>query len=160
MCNYPLAFVIVNPVVNIYLMYIMQQLNKLTKRCCNVLTTLDITHFQYLKKKHLNWIFHIFLYNFPYIEWLLSIANSCHLHCHTKYICSNVAVPNEHTATYQKSTRALTKRCCNVVTTFDITHFQYLKTHLNWIFYIFLYDLPFIQWLPSIENSCHLHCHT
>ena len=34
-------------------MCITQQLNKLTKRCCNVVTTFDITHIQYLKKKHI-----------------------------------------------------------------------------------------------------------
>ena len=96
-----------------YLMYITHQLNKLTKRFCNVVTTFDITHFQYLMNKntHLNWIFYIFVYNLPYIQLLLSIENSWH--SYTKYIWSNIAATfaaNKHTATVQP-------RCDNVVTT-------------------------------------------
>ena len=137
MCNYPLAFVIVNPVVNLF-MYITQLLNTLTKRCFNVVTTFDITHFQYLKQKH------ILIEYFTYFCIICLIYNDfSRLRTrvistlpHDIYLvkrCYNVAatfVPNEHTATFQKSTRALTKRCCDVVTTFGITYFQYLKKHI------------------------------
>ena len=34
-------------------------------------------------------------------------------------------VLNEYTAIFQKYVRDLTKRCCNVVKTLDMIHFQY-----------------------------------
>ena len=90
-CNYPLAFVIVNPIVNLFNVHhtATEQINKtlLQRRCNNAW----YYSFSILKKTHLNWILYIFLYILPYIQWLLSIENSCHLHCHTKYIWSNVA---------------------------------------------------------------------
>ena len=49
-------------------MYITQQRNKLTKRCCNVVTTFDITHFQYLKK-------HILIEYFTYLCIISLIFN-------------------------------------------------------------------------------------
>ena len=77
------------------------------------------------KKVHLNGINHIFLSNLPYIQWVISIENSCHLHCHTKYIwsnvnCYNVAatfLSNEHTVIIEQSARdlkTLLQRCKNV----------------------------------------------
>ena len=76
--------------------------------------------------------------------------------------CNDVVatfVPNEPTATFQKSTRALTKRCCNVW----YYPFSILKKHIynNWISTYFciiclIYnDLTSLDWEP-----CHLHSHT
>ena len=36
-------------------------------------------------------------------------------------------VLNEYTAIFQKYVRDLTKRCCNVVKTLDMIHFQYWR---------------------------------
>ena len=48
-CNYRVAFLIVNLFM---VMYITQQLNKLTKRRCNVVTTFDIHRLTFnIKKK-------------------------------------------------------------------------------------------------------------
>ena len=39
-------------------------------------------------------------------------------------------VLNEYTAIFQKYVRYLTKRCCNVVKTLDMIHFQYWRKKL------------------------------
>ena len=119
-----------------------------------------MTDFQYLKKVHLNGINHIFMSNLPYIQCVLSIENSCHLHCHTKYIWSNVAatfVSNEHTVIIEQSTRylkTLLQRCKNV-RYYSLGILE--KARLIRIFNIFVYNLPYIELIISIQTSCHLH---
>ena len=48
-------------------------------------------------------------------------------------------VLNEYTAIFQKYVRDLTKRCCNVVKTLDMIHFQYWRKktfELNIVHYL------------------------
>ena len=62
-------------------------------------------------------------------------------------------VLNEYTAIFQKCVRDLTKRCCNVVKTLVMIHFQ--------IFYIIWYNLPYIAtqnifWQTLLQGCCNV----
>ena len=65
MCNYPLAFVIMN-LINVH-HTATKQINKiLLQRSQRLILLISI-----FKKPHLNLIFYVFVYNLPYIQLLL-----------------------------------------------------------------------------------------
>ena len=83
-----------------------------TGSSCSIMSMATTEDTDIAKKAHLIRIFNIVVYIFG----------------ETLYINYNVAatfVLNEYIAIFQKYVRDLTKRCCNVVKTLDMIHFQY-----------------------------------
>ena len=85
-----------------------------------------------IKKTHLNCIFHIFVYTLPHIQSLLSIANLCHLHCHTKYIWSNVATTLLQRLSQTSSIKLPSNVAKTLCVSWGYTMWIYAKMTLLW----------------------------